>query len=443
MLQGAGKVSFWIIAAATLAACGERDEAPSMARADDEQTESWNDDLETKEPGEETATAEDPQQVEPDSSPATDEDSGPATSTNQAPVASTFSGAPAGASGGRSVGSNDSQSTSSGNSGLSPSGAIGQRAVGSTPSPADEGIVAGQPVTPQQSDLGSTTDTASDSEADTPSGEDNSVVAGDSANEEDEANDSTVVLTYDDGWEVVYDEPPQPIALIDELTTPDDWWLFEQVIPFRPECYELDLAVADIVQIDGESALSLTANASGSTASNHALLGRFLTATPVALGSQRLSVDARLAPGSSEQTQTGPEVSVQISARMTDGTYRTTVFGLQYVATTHTWQVLTGGEEKGAWSKVAAAPLTEEAWYRIEFTFDPARNRYTRLTVTGPDGFRIDEPIAGLGTGWADKGATGPATWVTLDAENLFTCDRAQTATTTVFYKNLSLTTVG
>lgn len=249
-------------------------------------------------------------------------------------------------------------------------------------------------------------------------------------------------VRYDDGWQVLFHEAPQPLQVVDDLAEPDDWYLFEQIIPFRPECYRVGHSEATVVDSGGQPVLALTANATGSEFSNHALLGRYITSTPIALGRQRLTVEANLAPDAAGQIQTGPEMSVQTTAQMTDGSYRTAVFGLQYATASGIWQVLTGGTEKDAWTHVSSTSIRYDTWYRIELDFDTLKNRYLGLRVFDSDNLLIDEAIDGLGTGWEDKGATGPATWVTLDAENLFTCDDPVATTATVFYTGLSLNTI-
>lgn len=248
-------------------------------------------------------------------------------------------------------------------------------------------------------------------------------------------------VAFSDGIVLAADRPAaEPLDLVDDLSERVSWRLYEQIIPFRPECYTTDLATAEVIDFDGEPALMLVANNAQSTASNHALLGRFITSAPVEFGPQQLRVSARVPEQSVGQTQTGPEMSVQITARTDDGRFLTAVFGLQHVAESGTWQVLTGGSRQGAWTPVATATLTPEAWYEIVIDFDTSTNTYEKLTLVGPNGFTVT-PI-GLTTVWEEKGITSEATWVTLNAENLFTCENPTVTTATMIYRNLSLATL-
>ncbi len=434
-------ISTFLLAAV---ACGERPAPEEMGTTDvtEENETVWDDELETRAQGEEPTDGAAEEDATDDDATGGNERGAPAGGANTAST-------PAGVSGGRAIGRS---STSGGSSNVprpsagtpSRSTARGTPVVGQTGTPTFNapGSTGNDDATPATDDNSTSESGGSDTgDVEVPAlPSDTEENASPSAGSPQSGSEGT--QTYDDGWAVVYEGDPEPLVVVDDLAEPDDWFLFEQIIPFRPECYRTGLAEASVAEVEGRTVLALTANAQGSLDSNHALLGRYITSDPVVLGRQRLSLQARVDGSGIDQTQTGPEMSVQITAQMSDGSHRTAVFGLQYVAPSGTWQVLTGSEDKEAWSVVSNERIVQDVWYTIELEFDTATNRYGRLRVTGPNSVLIDAQIDGLGTRWQDKGADAPATWVTVDAENLFTCDEPAATTATIYYTGLTLTTL-
>ena len=59
------------------------------------------------------------------------------------------------------------------------------------------------------------------------------------------------------------------------------------------------------------------------------------------------------------------------------------------------------------------------------------------FSLQGTDGFEV-EPTDST-SAWQDKGIGSEATWITLDVENLFTCDAPRTTSARIFYDDIGL----
>jgi hypothetical protein len=214
----------------------------------------------------------------------------------------------------------------------------------------------------------------------------------------------------------------------------DGWDLFEQIIEPRPECYGAGLA--EFGRSDEGEWLELVANAAVSDRSNHPILGRRLDVDAVS-GLHRLSVTTRIGVGSAAGLQVGPELSVQNTVQADSGAFLTQTFAIQYEARpgTHHWNLWSAFGEEIGWRRVNTAPLSEDEWYRISLVFDTGTGEYHELSVEGPGGFtlRFDE-VTSL---WQDKSFQDEAVWVTLEAENLYTCDSPRPVVATVHYDEL------
>ena len=67
--------------------------------------------------------------------------------------------------------------------------------------------------------------------------------------------------------------------------------------------------------------------------------------------------------------------------------------------------------------------------------FDAGTGEYHELSVDGPGGFTLQ--FDGVTSLWQDKSFDREAAWITLEAENLYTCDSPRTVVATVHYDDL------
>lgn len=234
--------------------------------------------------------------------------------------------------------------------------------------------------------------------------------------------------------------PTTTIVHADDFAVVDGWDLFEQIIEPKPECYGAGLA--EFGRSDDGEWLELVANAAGSDRSNHPILGRRLDVDAVS-GLHRLSVTTRIGVGSAAGLQVGPELSAQNTVRADSGAFLTQTFGVQYEARpgTHHWNLWSAFGEEIGWRRVNTAPLSEDEWYRISLVFDSGTGEYHELSVEGPGGFTLR--FDGVTSLWQDKSFQDEAVWVTLEAENLYTCDSPRPVVATVHYDELRYERLG
>lgn len=219
----------------------------------------------------------------------------------------------------------------------------------------------------------------------------------------------------------------------DDFDDVGDWRMFEQIIGSRPDCYGERLADHRSSADPVDPWLELTANHAASDLTNHPILGRRLPDEPVS-GLHRLQVDARIEAGSEDSLQVGPEFSVQNTVRAESGAHVTQTFGMQYEARegTHHWNLWSAFGDEIGWRRIHTAALVPGEWYELSLVFDTGTGEYTELSVVGPGGFTL--LFDGVHSLWQDKSFHEEAVWVTVEAENLFTCDDPQVRTATVHY---------
>ncbi len=233
----------------------------------------------------------------------------------------------------------------------------------------------------------------------------------------------------------VFEAPVAYAIYEDGFDSVDDWTLFEQIIEPRVECYST--GTADYQSVGAvDPWLELTANRGAEPLSNHPILGRRLDAEPVS-GLHRLSVRARIEEGAGSSLQVGPEMSVQNTVRSDGGDPLTQTYGVQYEArpgTSH-WNIWAAFGDEIGWRRVNTASLQEGEWYEIGLVFDAGTGEYHELSVDGPGGFTLQ--FDGVTSLWQDKSFDREAAWITLEAENLYTCDSPRTVVATVHYDDL------
>jgi len=233
----------------------------------------------------------------------------------------------------------------------------------------------------------------------------------------------------------VFEAPVAYAIYEDGFDSVDDWTLFEQIIEPRVECYST--GTADYQSVGAvDPWLELTANRGAEPLSNHPILGRRLDAEPVS-GLHRLSVRTRIEDGAGSSLQVGPEMSVQNTVRADGGDPLTQTYGVQYEArpgTSH-WNIWAAFGDEIGWRRVNTASLQEGEWYEIGLVFDAGTGEYHELSVDGPGGFTLQ--FDGVTSLWQDKSFDREAAWITLEAENLYTCDSPRTVVATVHYDDL------
>ena len=236
-------------------------------------------------------------------------------------------------------------------------------------------------------------------------------------------------------------EDDDAYGFFDSFDDVSDWQLFEQIIGDVDGCYRDGLA--NYTTAGGDDPwLELTANAPESGYSNHPILGRKLDFDAVS-GLYRLSVMARVDEDSGTNLQTGPELSVQNTAESADGALLTQTFGVQYVELrgTYDWNIWAAFGDEIGWRHVHQGALEPGVWYEISMVFDTGTGVYHELSVEGPGGFTV--VFDGVESLWQDKSFHSEAVWITLEVENLYTCNNPRELSATISYDSLAYTRLG
>ena len=239
------------------------------------------------------------------------------------------------------------------------------------------------------------------------------------------------------------------VVFTDDCEMGNNWGLFEEVV--NPTCYADGIASLQSILTDGgtNSALQLGANDAGLfEKSNHAIANYEIVESGQT-GLWRFSVDFYLDPLTLDESETGPEISVQSTRQVTQGTWRTHIAGIQYLGYTgapNLWNIWTkvgtGSEPQSgtaAWVPLnGVGALTQTGWHRIHLTADLSANEYTSLKIDFPDGSTsikmLNFSIA------AEVKFSEAAFWLTVEAENRYGCGMGETHEFDMLYDNIELT---
>lgn len=222
------------------------------------------------------------------------------------------------------------------------------------------------------------------------------------------------------------------------------WKGFEEVVGGNT-CYGTgigDVQTATGAGVGGSRSLRVTANAAGSPKSNHLIAHKPVAASPIP-GRAVYRVYARQeAAGAGRLGETGPEISLQSTRRLSTGTFVTTVAGIQYLTnpfspTNGTWAVWQDNGGRPGWQPMLTQPIQRGTWYLLRLEADFATGRYVRFTIQG-GGLTRSVNLSGATLGSENKGFLTEATELTLESENAWSnCGQAAPTTFAVNYDNV------
>jgi beta-glucanase (GH16 family) len=241
---------------------------------------------------------------------------------------------------------------------------------------------------------------------------------------------------------------PSEILLKDGFETDQGWTFFEEIVGGNRACYGSgigSLSRSTEFAQTGLYSLKVASNQARSTQSNH-FFGRIkLYDMDQGLTGRYRYRFFTYIPVDAQDGQTGPEFSVQ-NTRTVSGKNLTHIAGIQYVGNPYVhkgtgWNIW----HNGIWVPLFNQRLSKGVWYKIELMFDFIDNRYQQLTIMGNDlslSLDLTQSQAEAPGGFLIKGEDrgfGPGVQVTLEAENLYTCDRPAITYYPVFYDQVEL----
>lgn len=233
---------------------------------------------------------------------------------------------------------------------------------------------------------------------------------------------------------------------VDGFEGVNSWKVFEEVVGGNP-CYGTgigDVRTATGAAVGGSRSLRVTANAAGSPKSNHLIAHKPVAASPIP-GRAVYRVYARQeVAGAGRLGETGPEMSLQSTRRLSTGTFVTTVAGIQYLTNPYspangTWAVWRDNGGTPGWQPMLTQPIQRGTWYLLRLEADFATGRYIRFTIQG-GGLTRSVSLGGVTLGSENKGFLTEATELTLESENAWSnCGQAAPTTFAVNYDNVVL----
>lgn len=233
-------------------------------------------------------------------------------------------------------------------------------------------------------------------------------------------------------------------SFTDGFETDKGWGVFEEIVD--PACYVAGtgkVSRSRVVSQRGDFSLLVHANKQQTSKSNHVLANKRL-ANHGRRGRWAYSTSAYIASETAGTGQVGPEFSMQ-NTRFVGTQFLTTIAGVQYRANPFLsppeknsiaiWVETIPG--RAQWLQVANEILQPATWYRFCVEADFDQNRYVQLSLRGGGIDRqidLSEHRIAEETRWSEE-----AFWLTLEAQNLWSCQSSGVYEYKVFYDNVCL----
>lgn len=226
------------------------------------------------------------------------------------------------------------------------------------------------------------------------------------------------------------------------------WGKFEEIV--NGSCYVTgvgDVSRSSDVSYRGAWSALAWANKHISLSSNH-LIGNIKLSDRGRPGAWTYNIRAFVDPGSEATCQTGPEFSMQ-NTRQLDGRYLTTIAGIQYRGNPflegsdlHSWAVWAeDAPGHASWQVLANEQLQSGTWYSISLEADFDANRYIGFTLRGPGvSRRVDLRAYKIAQ---ESRFTEQGFWLTLESENLWSCNKPKAYSCKVYYDDVNLAPAG
>jgi hypothetical protein len=233
----------------------------------------------------------------------------------------------------------------------------------------------------------------------------------------------------------------------DDFETDQGWEMFEEVVGGSP-CYGTGLGEvvrSTDVAFQGSYSLRVWANKKLSTLSNH-VSGQKKVLTAGQARRLLYQVSAYIPPDATTTGQTGPEFSMQNTRELSPAVFTTFTAGLQDVVNPYiptVWQVWTDtGSTPGqpTWIPLVNQPplLQPGAWYILTLEADYSTNTYVQFSIAG-NGVVWSSDLSAYAIAPELKGFSEEALWLTMEAENLYSCNAPGIFDYRVYYDLLGL----
>ena len=233
-------------------------------------------------------------------------------------------------------------------------------------------------------------------------------------------------------------------VFFDDFETDKSWGIYEEIVG-GDTCYATGIgavARSDEYAFNGTFGLQVCANKLLTNKSNHVLGNKQISNTGLH-GYYSLSCYA-IIPQSADSAQTGPEFSMQ-STRNISGNNLTFTAGIQYVQNPwipQKWWIWHNADWTALNDSILNVHLEKNHWYYLQILFDNDIGKYLKFSIKDcSDTTKIDSSVNLIAYGFSISGENKgflPASWITLEGENLWTtCSRPVQAK--IFYDNVCL----
>jgi len=233
------------------------------------------------------------------------------------------------------------------------------------------------------------------------------------------------------------------LPFADDFEKPGAWGMFEEIVS---PCYRDNLGAVSRtsdVAYSGQYSLLVDANQVGSTYSNHLIANQQLSHYGRS-GRWKFCTRTYVSPETAKTGQTGPEWSQQ-NTRLVDSQNRTYTAGIQRRSSPflqgpdlESWAA---GIEKApgqaGWEPFMNQALEPGVWYSVCVEADYDRNVYGLFRLTGGG---IDRQVDLSQYKIAGEAKfSEEAFWLTLESENLFSCDSPGVFENKIYYDDVQL----
>jgi len=235
--------------------------------------------------------------------------------------------------------------------------------------------------------------------------------------------------------------------LDDDFDATAGWEMFEEIVG-GDCCYGSslgDVSLATDASRSGEYSLRVWANMKESNRSNHVIAGKKLEDSWQS-GKFRYDVCAFIDPNTTDDGQTGPELSIQNTREDEPGSFYAYTAAIQYrsyptAATQDRWAIWQGAD---GWQEFDGPLLSPGEWYCMRLTADYDDLRYSTFRLRGAN---VDQTFLFLDKEIKRKHKPdfgSEAFVVTAEAQNIYTCpsescESSRQASYRVFYDDIRL----
>jgi hypothetical protein len=236
-----------------------------------------------------------------------------------------------------------------------------------------------------------------------------------------------------------------PTAAADFESADDGFGTFEERVQPNPDCYGTGIgrvgASADFAA-SGQSSLRVSANDAGTTKSDHLIANRRI-ASDGQTGTWRMELDALIPSDVASSGQSGPEWSMQNTGEPSPGAFITRTAGIQYRPNPQdpepdSWAVWAETSSGVAgWKTFTTGKLAADTWYHFTLVASYDTNRYVSLTIRGGGVDRTFDLSAHRIASESKLGFNSRGFWVSLEAENQWTCGAPAATQYRVYYDNV------